>query len=290
MIPMMHIIAWGSEAPWADPRQIEQDLIISRALVDLFNDPLLKDELKFRGGTALNKLHFEKPLRYSEDIDLVRTTSGPIGPILDQIRAVLEPWLGKGRFDQSRVAPKLLFSAKAEDQSSANPLRLKVEINTRETDIYDAPLDFDYRVENPWFTGETVIPTFSNEEMLATKLRALLQRNKGRDLIDLSHALEVMEGLDTAKVIQYFQLYLQKSKTPITRPQAEERMFEKLQNPNFLSDIRPLLSADAAERLTDEEITRSFESVFSTLIVAIPGKPWARSEDMKQHFDILLGS
>ena len=73
MIPMQNIVAWSKVAPWAELRQVEQDLIIARALVLLFNDSLLSKELCFRGGTALNKLHFPKPLRYSEDIDLTRT-------------------------------------------------------------------------------------------------------------------------------------------------------------------------------------------------------------------------
>ena len=97
MIPRFNIIAWSAKAPWAEMRQVEQDLIISRALVELFDDPVLRAELRFRGGTALNKLLFPKPIRYSEDIDLVRTTAGPVGPILDRVRAVLEPWLGRRR-------------------------------------------------------------------------------------------------------------------------------------------------------------------------------------------------
>ena len=66
MIPEMNIIAWSKSAPWADIRQIEQDLIISRALIDLFRDPVLARELRFRGGTALRKLHLPAPMRYSE--------------------------------------------------------------------------------------------------------------------------------------------------------------------------------------------------------------------------------
>ncbi|MFD2237176.1 nucleotidyl transferase AbiEii/AbiGii toxin family protein [Aureimonas populi] len=84
MIPQDYITAWSRVAPWASQRQVEQDLIISRALVAIFSDPFLRGELRFRGGTALNKLHFPAPLRYSEDIDLVRTTAGPIRPLLDQ--------------------------------------------------------------------------------------------------------------------------------------------------------------------------------------------------------------
>ena len=68
MIPRLNVVAWSAKAPWAEPRQVEQDLIISRALVALFGDPVLAEALRFRGGTAINKLLFPAPLRYSEDI------------------------------------------------------------------------------------------------------------------------------------------------------------------------------------------------------------------------------
>ena len=76
----MNIIAWGNIAPWAEQRQIEQDLIISRAIVDIFSDQYLREQLRFRGGTALNKLHFSSPIRYSEDIDLVHGRTGGFHP------------------------------------------------------------------------------------------------------------------------------------------------------------------------------------------------------------------
>ena len=138
MIPAQNSVAWGNVVPWTDPRQVEQDLIISRALVEIFSDEMLREELRVRGGTALSKLHFAAPLRYSEDIDLVRASTGPIGPILDRLRAVLEPWLGRAKFDQSPVAPKLRFRVDAEDGSGV-PIRLKIEINTREIEAFDAP-------------------------------------------------------------------------------------------------------------------------------------------------------
>lgn len=246
MIPAQNIVAWGAVAPWADQRQIEQDLIISRALVEIFADPILREALRFRGGTALNKLHFPGPLRYSEDIDLVRTSAGPIGPVLDRLRVVLEPWLGKAQFDQSSVAPKLRFRAEAEDGSGV-PIRLKVEINTREIEAFDLAVEIPLNVVNPWFSGETAIPTFSREEMLATKLRALLQRDKGRDLFDLAHGLMVFDGIDEGRIVDYLGRYLTLSGQSISRAQAQERMFAKLAKPRFLLDMRALLSAGQAE-------------------------------------------
>jgi len=282
MIPAHNIIAWSKHAPWAEQRQVEQDLIIARALVELFNDPFLCKELRFRGGTALNKLHFPKPLRYSEDIDFVRTTAGGIGPILDRVRDILTPWLGNPRFDQSEVAPKFRFRTEAEDGSGL--IRLKVEINTREREAYDRPITVPFKVENPWFSGATKIPTFSNEELLSTKLRALLQRNKGRDLIDLSHSLDIFEKLNAKRIVELLGKYLDLSNQAISRAQAEQRMFEKLERPDFLADVKPLLTAEEAARFTDEPARQAFAAVFRDIVQVIPGEPWANTaEKIKQH-------
>lgn len=288
MIPVMNIIAWGNTAPWAEQRQVEQDLIISRAIVDVFSDPFLNEQLRFRGGTALNKLHFPSPIRYSEDIDLVRTAAGPIKPTIDHFRERLEPWLGPASFDRSNIAPKLKFRVAAEDPTSTAPIRLKLEINTSETVAFDTPQELSFRVDNPWFSGEATVPTFSQAEILATKLRALLQRNKGRDLFDLSHALDVFDGLDKRRLVECFGQYLQASQTPISRAEAEQRMFAKLNNLGFLTDLRPLLAAEQAARLTDEWVKQSFTKIFSSLIALIPGERWAQTDEMAKRFEILL--
>ena len=177
-----------------------------------------------------------------------RTAHGPIGPVLDQLRVVVEPWLGRAQFEQSPVAPKFRFRVEAEDGSGV-PIRLKIEINTREVEAFDAPPALPLEVANPWFSGEAAISTFSREEMLATKLRALLQRDRGRDLYDLAYALEVFETLDVDRIVEMFGQYLALSGQTISRAQAQERMFAKLANPRFLLDVRPLLPATRAETL-----------------------------------------
>ncbi len=285
MIPAMHITAWANVAPWAELGQIEQDLIISRAIVEIFSDEFLRNELRFRGGTALNKLHFPEPLRYSEDIDLVRTTHGPIGPIIDRLREVLH-WLGDAAFTQSVVAPKLIYQI--EPEHGGPPLRLKVEINTRETNAFDGPHEIGHAVDNPWFSGEVAIPTFTPEEMLATKLRALLQRDKGRDLFDLSHAMSVFSGVNPGRLIALFLDYLMQGGIAISRAQAEERMWAKLESPGFLYDIRPLLSADAADELTDDAVMIAFARVMTDLVSLMPGNAWARSSEMAEKFGVSL--
>ena len=285
MIPQLNITAWSAKAPWPELRQVEQDLIIARALVAIFTDPLLGAELRFRGGTALNKLHFPAPLRYSEDIDLVRTTHGPIGPILDRLRVVLEPWLGAGAFDQSRIAPKLRFRVPAED-NPAIEIRLKIEINTSETEAYDQPLVLPFSVDNPWFTGQAEVVTFSREEMLATKLRALLQRDKGRDLFDLAHAHAVFEGLDVDHVIILLETYLNQAGLRISRAEAEKRMFAKLARPMFMQDMRPLLPAAPARALTDASARTAFTTVFRTFIWRMAGASWENADAMAEKLGV----
>ena len=71
LIPRDYITEWRARAPWVQDSQVEQDLVISRALVEIFSHPVLADGLAFRGGTALYKLYLMPPARYSEDIDLV---------------------------------------------------------------------------------------------------------------------------------------------------------------------------------------------------------------------------
>ena len=284
MIPAQNIVAWGNLVPWTDARQVEQDLIISRALVEIFTDSMLREALRCRGGTALNKLHFPAPLRYSEDIDLVRTSHGPIGPVLDRLRVVLEPWLGRAQFEQSPVAPKFRFRVEAEGGGA--PIRLKIEINTREVEAFDRPTKLRLEVANPWFSGGADISTFSREEMLATKLRALLQRDRGRDLYDLAHGIEVFDGLEVDRIVEVFGRYLALSGQAVSRAQAQARMFAKLANPRLLLDVRPLLPAARAEALTEESKADAFRLVFTTLVDRLPGEPWGRTAAMKQRFGI----
>lgn len=89
MINRTAITQWNKIVPWNDNAQVEQDLIISRALVAIFSDKFLASQLAFRGGTALHKLYLSPQPRYSEDIDLVQITPGPIKPIMFKLGEVL---------------------------------------------------------------------------------------------------------------------------------------------------------------------------------------------------------
>ena len=89
MIDQHSILDWRKQFPWSIVQQVEQDLLISRAVVAIYSDEFLATRLAWRGGTALYKLHLKPQARYSEDIDLVLINPEPMGPILDRLREVL---------------------------------------------------------------------------------------------------------------------------------------------------------------------------------------------------------
>lgn len=272
MIPTSYIQAWSAKAPWPDARQIEQDLIICRALCDLFNAPGLKGKIAFRGGTAINKLLFKRPLRYSEDIDLVQRAAAPIGATVDAIREALS-WLGKCRRDQAEHSMHLEFKF-APEADPQTTLKLKVEINTREQSSLFGIKSYAVAVDNDWYQGTTEIASFEPEELFGTKLRALLQRRKSRDLFDLHHGLEQL-ALDPDKLIACFEHYLALEGKPITRAAAEQRMLEKLAH-SLTEDIAPLLPAGI--RFTDDDALQAFERVWRDLVTRIKGDAWKSSK------------
>jgi predicted nucleotidyltransferase component of viral defense system len=267
VIPRAHITAWRAQVPWPSDAQIEQDLIISRALIEMYARPLVAESLAFRGGTALHKLHFDPPGRYSEDIDLVQIDAGPIGPALNEVREALDPWLGESSWKQSADSVKLLYRF----ETTALPvqrMRVKIEINTREHFSCRGLQPVDYSVATLWLNAGAAITTYDLEELLGTKLRALYQRKKGRDLYDLWAALATLD-VDAEGVVECFQRYLASEGTTVSRAMLQANLAEKLASSAFRNDVLPLLGdgdtydVDAAGALVHEQ-----------LVSRLPGEPW----------------
>lgn len=89
MTPKTYIAKWQDHAPWKQFYQVEQDLVISHALVEIFLDDFLRENLAFRGGRALHKWYLNPAPSYSEDIDLVQIKARPIKPIMERLKEVI---------------------------------------------------------------------------------------------------------------------------------------------------------------------------------------------------------
>lgn len=261
MIPIAHITQWRKSAPWPDDLQVEQDLILSRIIAEIFSDPFLSKELAFRGGTALHKLFFNPSARYSEDVDLVRTGTGPITNIIDGLRNCLDLWLGQPKTTRKKDGFTLNYYFMSEGSNIKT--KIKIEINTRETFSVLDYLEKDFVVTSNWFTGGAVVKTFQLEELIATKLRALYQRKKGRDLFDLWLALKE-PTLDVSKVAHIFRQYLNKQSLVITRKDYEKNLRDKLQENSFIDDIDRLLAPPLRESQSKSLMTEKGDFIVTS--------------------------
>lgn len=242
MVIKSAIQQWREHAPWTDVSYIEQDLIISRALVSIFGDEFLASQLAFRGGTALHKLHMLPQVRYSEDIDLVQITAGPIKPIMFRLGEVLE-FIPDRVTKQKRYNNTMLCRIQSEGTPPVQ-LRLKIEINCFEHFSEMGFTRMPFSMENQWFSGSCDITTYHLAELLGTKLRALYQRKKGRDLLDLYLALTKTD-VNADDIIRCYKRYIGfVVQQPPTHKQFVLNMEEKMRDPDFLTDSKLLLRPD----------------------------------------------
>jgi predicted nucleotidyltransferase component of viral defense system len=240
MIPQRYIEEWRAAAPWTTDAQVEQDLVMARAIVEMYSDDLLKKSLAFRGGTALHKLYLTPQIRYSEDIDLVQINSEPINPILKRMREK-QTFPGTKRTVKQHIHNNtVIYRFDSEMQPVVN-MRLKIEINTREHLNILGLKEIPYTVKNSWFSGQCHITGYEIEELLGTKLKALYQRKKGRDLFDLYRALNHLD-IDVDKVIHCYKINMKHAvDKPPTQKQFLANMSEKMTDRDFMEDIRLVL-------------------------------------------------
>ncbi len=151
------------------------------------------------------------------------------------------------------------------------PLRLKVEINTREHFSVHGFETKRLEVNSPWFSVAASLRTYCLEELLGTELRALYQRKDGRDLFDLALGLQRRPDLDVQKTVGCSLDYMRRSEAWVSRTEFEANLLGKIQDPAFLADIAPLLSPDAADQI---DARRAAEVILERFISKIPGDSW----------------
>ncbi|MEA2081489.1 MAG: nucleotidyl transferase AbiEii/AbiGii toxin family protein [Elusimicrobiota bacterium] len=239
MIPRRYIQEWKAKAGWPLDSQVEQDLVISRSIAAIFSNEFLSEKLAFRGGTALYKLYLKPAPRYSEDIDMVQVKAAPIKEIFDSLREVLL-FLDKPAVKQKADNNTMLFRFDSEILPIVR-LKLKVEINCREhfsvMDYHEVP----FKVESGWFTGNCVVKTYHFDELIGTKLRALYQRRKGRDLYDIYKALCSKQS-NSQSILKCYREYMRYSVQKV--PSKKEFLINieaKMKEPEFLNDVKALL-------------------------------------------------
>jgi predicted nucleotidyltransferase component of viral defense system len=253
-ITRQDILAHQGVVPWAAQYQVEQDLLLCRSMAALFADNFLRGQIAMRGGTLLHKVHLAPAARYSEDIDLVAVGDRPEDHIRQAIRRVLKDLLGNPKTSvwdtlvlalRNAVQPSRVLRMTYSLPSIIEPARmltLVVEANVTERTphraVVELPFNFPFRDQ----TIHAQIMGFDIHEMLGTKMRALFQRKRGRDLFDLYWALTRSQiPITPTAIIESFQHYLQKEGGTAGRAEFIAILDGYLQDRGFCSDMEPLL-------------------------------------------------
>ena len=253
-ITRQDILTHQAVVPWAAQYQVEQDLLLCRAMVALFDDKFLSSQIAMRGGTLLHKVHLAPAARYSEDIDLVVVGTRPADHIRRAIRRVLTDVLGTPKASvwdtlklaiRNTVKPSRVLRMTYAARSIIEPnrtLEIVVEANVTERKphrtVVEMPFSFLFRDK----AVQTRIKGFDIHEMLGTKMRAMFQRKRGRDLFDLYWALtKSPTPVDPAAIIASFEHYLKQEGTKADRAEFIGILDDHLKDRGFCSDTEPLL-------------------------------------------------
>jgi predicted nucleotidyltransferase component of viral defense system len=253
MIPRPALTAWRRISPWRDDLQVEQDLLLSRLAIDVANHPATSGMLVWRGGTCLHKLHLPTARRYSVDLDYVLLGGGDHG----QIARVLAQVAAAAGFDNVRTtvtSTRVNVQASA-DATAGGRLTVKVEVN-----CHDVPPLFDLirlplAVETRWWEGAADVRTFQPAELLGTKLRALAQRRKGRDLADLSLARRELAVVDEDLALAADH-YLRHEDPPVTPGMLRAALAGHVRDPSFVNDLDDLVTTPLEGFAADVEAHR----------------------------------
>lgn len=250
------ILAHQAEVPWPEQYQVEQDLLLCRTMVALFNDHFLSQQIAMRGGTLLHKVHLLPSARYSEDIDLVVVGTSPEDHIRRAIRRVLADILGTPKESiwasltlalRNSIKPSRVLRMTYSIPSLIAPgriLDIVVEANVTERTphraVVTSPFSFPFRSQ----TAGTSVKGYDIHELLGTKMRALFQRKRGRDLFDLYWTLTKSNvPVEPAEIIKSFQHYMKQEGSSAGRKEFIDILASHLRDRGFCSDMESLLRA-----------------------------------------------
>lgn len=187
----------------------------------------------------------------------------PIKETVERLQAALS-FLGNSSVKPKRDGTQIICRFDSEFPPSIR-LRLKVEANTREHFTAHGLKQFPFQVKSSWFKGSCNLTTYRLEELLGTKLRALFQRKKSRDLYDLFIAIKQKKDLDLDALIHSYREYMNFSvERPPTQREYLLNMEIKMRDSEFLGDTTALLRPDVPY-----DPHAAFDLVKTTLIARI---------------------
>lgn len=233
---------WGDSIGIDNLALAEHDYRISYLLSDIYSNDFLTDRLLLKGGTAINKLHLKSLSRLSVDLDFNQI--GSKEEVLRSTRQIREALVQIAtEQDQSY---KITFDPRYEQttihikynsitgQQPVQPIKIEVshierfpilKTENKELMLYDSETS-------------TSIGTYRIEELLATKLRALYDRMKGRDLYDLASSFNLVKDKTVLRKMFLYYFYRDRK---VFNPKI---FFEKVSGSNYEDDVKGFIRSD----------------------------------------------
>ena len=244
---------WADEQGISDLLFAELDYRLVKVLEALYRDDFLSERLCMKGGTAINKLYLGETSRLSVDLDFNHV--GPKEEVLKERRDVRERIVelltkqddsyvihSERRYEQTRI--------KVRYKTVAGPIRsFKIEISHVER--FPIVSLVKKQVKTP--EGLADVITYTLEELTATKLRALLERFKGRDIYDLYFISQLKP--DPTVTRKMFLYYFYRARKVFNPKVHYKNLTKRYESGNYTDDvsafIKPTVTFDLANAAKD---------------------------------------
>jgi len=236
---------WADVLKVKDLRLAELDLRLLEALKAIYSDSFLSERLYLKGGTALNKLYIKETSRLSVDLDF--NAIGEKERVLKERKAVRSKITERLKEQDSnyKIGSRSRYElttihAIYDSLFGGEKQRIKIEISNIERFAILGRAKKDITI--PFSNERFWVSTYEPEELIATKLRALYSRLKGRDIYDLYFAsdLELDEVILRKLVIYYFY----RSKKIFTPGLLFKNIREKFESRKYVDDVSGFIRSD----------------------------------------------
>ena len=221
--------------PWDDNRLVEQDLALTRLIIDVANHPILFDKLSLKGGTCLHKLWLPEPWRYSEDLDYNRIVASDPLEIVNSLREIAsDTGFRDATFKQNKLFLHLWLADALED---GQEFQVKIDIQREIKPDSSAYQHRQFAIDNPWCSKQASVRANRAEDIIASKVLASFQRSRPRDLFDMWAAIKA--GTVTyANVASRFASYRPDNPERWNTGKASRSLISKLSDPSYIAEMK----------------------------------------------------
>ena len=195
MLTQPQVQRYSTESGLRDVMIAEKEVVLT-FLLQLLSERKILDRLAFKGGTCLRKMFVGSQGRFSTDLDFTGIEEHDHEEvILDMMQAFEQPFHGirfaipdEGYYETQDGLSWGVNPTYTHDWNRSGVSEVRLQISRRETPTL--PTERLRQVQQSYFKllpfEATEIACLALSEIIAEKIRACYQRNKARDIYDLS--------------------------------------------------------------------------------------------------------